>query len=293
MKKLFTKEIKIAITVIVCVIIIFAGIQFLKGINIMKPANHYIITFENVDELMVSSPVTVNGYKVGVVHDMQYDYAGNNKVLVMINLDKDLRIPRDSKITLAKGLLGGAAVVIDINPYVSEYYKSGETIEGTNGADMMSEIAGLMPEVSAVLAKVDSILSGVNTIVNDPALLAAVQRLDNITANLQSTTGELDKVMQKDLPGIVSNVNNITCNIDSLTHTLNALPIETTIGSINELIANLQTATDNLNRTDNTAGLLLNDPQLYEQLNTAVASLDSLLNDIRLNPKRYINIKVF
>lgn len=292
MKKFWTKEIKIALTVILCLIIIFAGIQFLKGINVMKPANHYTITFANVDELMVSSPVTVNGYKVGVVHDMQYDHT-NNKVLVMINIDKDMRIPRDSKITLSKGLMGGATVVIDINPYVSEYYTRGEVIEGINGADMMGELAGMMPELSKIVAKVDSILSGVNVVVSDPALLAAVQRLDGITANLQSTSKELDNVMHNDLPGIVKNVNTITNNIDTLTRTLNALPIETTIGSINELVANLKAATSQLNETDNTAGLLLNDSQLYEQLNTAVTSLDSLLNDIRTNPKRYINIKVF
>lgn len=292
MKKFWTKEIKIALTVILCLIIIFAGIQFLKGINVMKPTNHYTITFANVDELMVSSPVTVNGYKVGVVHDMQYDHT-NNKVLVMINIDKDMRIPRDSKITLSKGLMGGATVVIDINPYVSEYYTRGEVIEGINGADMMGELAGMMPGLSTIVAKVDSILSGVNAVVSDPALLAAVQRLDGITANLQSTSKELDNVMHNDLPGIVKNVNTITNNIDTLTHTLNALPIETTIGSINELVANLKAATSQLNETDNTAGLLLNDSQLYEQLNTAVTSLDSLLNDIRTNPKRYINIKVF
>ena len=292
MKKFWTKEIKIALTVILCLIIIFAGIQFLKGINVMKPANHYTITFANVDELMVSSPVTVNGYKVGVVHDMQYDHT-NNKVLVMINIDKDMRIPRDSKITLSKGLMGGATVVIDINPYVSEYYTRGEVIEGIIGTDMMGELSGMMPELSTIVAKVDSILSGVNVVVSDPALLAAVQRLDGITANLQSSSKELDNVMHNDLPGIVKNVNTITNNIDTLTRTLNALPIETTIGSINELVANLKAATSQLNETDNTAGLLLNDSQLYEQLNTAVTSLDSLLNDIRTNPKRYINIKVF
>lgn len=292
MKKFWTKEIKIALTVILCMIIIFAGIQFLKGINVMKPANHYTITFDNVDELMVSSPVTVNGYKVGVVHDMQYDHE-NNLVLVMINIDKDMRIPRDSKITLSRGLMGGATVVIDINPYVSDYYSRGEVIQGINGADMMGEIAGMMPELTSIVAKVDSILTSVNVIVSDPALLAAVQRLDGITANLKSTTDGLDKVMKNDLPGIVNNINTITNNIDTLTTTLNALPIESTIGSINELAANLKAATGNLNETDNTAGLLLNDRELYEQLNSAVASLDSLLNDIRINPKRYINIKVF
>ena len=293
MKKIWTREIKIGLSAIVCLIIIFAGIQFLKGINVVQPTNFYTITFKNVDELMVSSPVTVNGYKVGVVHDIKYDYTNNDRVLVMVNLDKELRIARDSKISLVKGLMGGATVVIDNNPYVSEFYQSGDTIEGIAGNDLMGNIAGMMPEVEILIGKLDSILSGVQTLVNDPALLNSVQRLDGITANLEGTTGQLNNMMRNDVPAIMNNVTSITNNVDTLTAMLNRLPIENTINDINQLVANIEEASAGLNTTDNTAGLILNDTQLYDKLNEAVTSLDSLLVDIRLNPKRYINIKVF
>ena len=88
MKKFWTKEVKIGLTAIICIVLMFIVIQFLKGIDVTKPANYYTIAFDNVSDVMVSSPVTVNGYKVGVVHDMQYDYESNKQVLVMINLDK-------------------------------------------------------------------------------------------------------------------------------------------------------------------------------------------------------------
>ena len=293
MKKIWTREIKIGLSAIVCLIIIFAGIQFLKGINVVQPTNFYTITFKNVDELMVSSPVTVNGYKVGVVHDIKYDYTNNDRVLVMVNLDKELRIARDSKISLVKGLMGGATVVIDNNPYVSEFYQSGDTIEGMAGNDLMGNIAGMMPEVEILIGKLDSILSGVQTLVNDPALLNSVQRLDGITANLEGTTEQLNNMMRNDVPAIMNNVTSITNNVDTLTAMLNRLPIENTINDINQLVANIEEASAGLNTTDNTAGLILNDTQLYDKLNEAVTSLDSLLVDIRLNPKRYINIKVF
>ena len=293
MKKIWTREIKIGLSAIVCLIIIFAGIQFLKGINVVQPTNFYTITFKNVDELMVSSPVTVNGYKVGVVHDIKYDYTNNDRVLVMVNLDKELRIARDSKISLVKGLMGGATVVIDNNPYVSEFYQSGDTIEGIAGNDLMGNIAGMMPEVEILIGKLDSILSGVQTLVNDPALLNSVQRLDGITANLEGTTGQLNNMMRNDVPAIMNNVTSITNNVDTLTAMLNRLPIENTINDINQLVANIEEASAGLNTTDNTAGLILNDTQLYDKLKEAVTSLDSLLVDIRLNPKRYINIKVF
>lgn len=292
MKKFWTKEVKIGLSAIICLVAMFVVIQFMKGINVMKPANHYTVTFENVSDLIVSSPVTVSGYKVGVVHDMKMNYE-TKKVEVMINLDKEMRIPRDSKITLAKTLMGNGSLVIDANPYVSEYYEPGDVIEGSNGNDLMAGLANMMPQLQSIVGKVDSIMTGVQAITNDPAFKISIERLDGITANLQNTTSELDKVMRNDLPVLLGNVNSICNNVDSLTTTLNTLPIDATFEQINTLMSNIQDATAQLNKTDNTAGKLLNDEQLYNRLNQAVFSLDSLLIDIRQNPKRYINIKVF
>jgi phospholipid/cholesterol/gamma-HCH transport system substrate-binding protein len=211
----------------------------------------------------------------------------------MINLDKELRIPRDSKFSISKTIMGNASINIDLNPYVSEYYESGDVIEGSAGSDLMGSLGGMMPQITAIISKVDSVLGGLNTIVNDPALLASIQRLDGITADLQSMTKELDKTMKNDLPKIVDNVTTITNNVDTLTTTLNTLPIEATLSQVTTLLNNVEQATAQLNKTDNTAGLLLNDQELYNRLNNTVTSLDSLLNDIRQNPKKYINVKVF
>ena len=292
MKKFFTKEVKIGISAVVCLVLMFVVIQFLKGIDVTKPANYYTIKFDNVSDVMVSTPVNVNGYKVGVVHEMQYDYESNG-ALVMINLDKELRIPRDSKISISKTIMGNASINIDLNPYVSEYYESGDVIEGSAGSDLMSSIGGMVPQINAIVQKVDSVLGGLNTIVNDPALIAAIQNLDDITANLNTMTSELEKTIQNDLPQIVENVTTITNNVDTLTSTLNTLPIEATLAQVTTLLGNIEQATAQLNKTDNTAGLLLNDQELYNRLNSTVTSLDSLLNDIRQNPKKYINVKVF
>ena len=292
MKKFFTKEVKIGISAVVCLVLMFVVIQFLKGIDVTKPANYYTIKFDNVSDVMVSTPVNVNGYKVGVVHEMQYDYESNG-ALVMINLDKELRIPRDSKISISKTIMGNASINIDLNPYVSEYYESGDVIEGSAGSDLMSSIGGMVPQINAIVQKVDSVLGGLNNIVNDPALIAAIQNLDDITANLNTMTSELEKTIQNDLPQIVENVTTITNNVDTLTSTLNTLPIEATLAQVTTLLGNIEQATAQLNKTDNTAGLLLNDQELYNRLNSTVTSLDSLLNDIRQNPKKYINVKVF
>lgn len=293
MKKFLSKELKIALSVIISAIILYAGIQFLKGVNVMKPANHYYVTLNNVQDLMLSSPVTVDGFKVGLVYEMYYDYESNGKVKVMLNLDKELKIPQGSKVKLTRSIMGSATIVIEMNPYVSEYYKPGDTIEGEVEGDMLSGISAMLPKIEALMPKLDSILVGVQTIVNDPALISSVKRLDGITANLQETTSTLSKVMKNDVPQIINNVNSITCNVDSFTATLNKLPLESTLASANKLVGNLEKTTQQLNSTDNTLGLLLNDRYFYDRITGTIVSLDSLLIDIRTNPKRYINIKVF
>lgn len=293
MKKFFTKEVKIALSVILSLVVLYVGIQFLKGINVTKPANHYYVTFNNVQDLMVSSPVTVEGFKVGLVHEMQYDYENNGQVRVMLNLDKQLRIPKGSKIILTKSLLGNATIVIEMNPYVSEYYTSGDVIEGMVASDMLSNVSAMIPQIEALIPKLDSILVGVQTLVNDPALSTSISRLDNITADLAASSQSLSRVIRYDVPTVLSTANTVLCRVDTFATTLNNLPLQNTISSVNNIAGNLELTTARLNATDNTLGLLLNDHYLYDRLTGTVSSLDSLLIDIRLRPKRYVHFSVF
>lgn len=293
MKKFFTKEVKIALSVLISLVLLYVGIQFLKGVNVLKPANHYYVTFDNVQDLMLSSPVTVDGFKVGLVHEMEYNYQPDGKVRVMLNLDKQLRIPQGSKITLSKSLLGNATVVIELNPYVSEYYHPGDEIEGIVETDMLSNVSAMIPQVEAMLPKLDSILTGVQAIVNDPALTASIQRLDGITADLKLSTQSLSTTMRKDVPTLLANVNSIACRIDTFAYTLNTLPLQSTMTSVNSLADNLALTSRQLNSTDNTLGLLLNDRCFYDRITGTVGSLDSLLIDLRMNPKRYVHFSVF
>ena len=280
-------------SVILSLVVLYVGIQFLKGINVTKPANHYYVTFNNVQDLMVSSPVTVEGFKVGLVHEMQYDYENNGQVRVMLNLDKQLRIPKGSKIILTKSLLGNATIVIEMNPYVSEYYTSGDVIEGMVASDMLSNVSAMIPQIEALIPKLDSILVGVQTLVNDPALSTSISRLDNITADLAASSQSLSRVMRYDVPTVLSTANTVLCRVDTFATTLNNLPLQNTISSVNNIAGNLELTTARLNATDNTLGLLLNDHYLYDRLTGTVSSLDSLLIDIRLRPKRYVHFSVF
>ena len=294
MKKWFGKEIKIALSVLASILILYVGINYLKGINVMKPANYYYVQFTNVAGLAQSAPVMIDGYKVGLVQEILYDYDTNGSIKVLLNLDKKLKIPVDSKAFLETDMLGTASIVIKLNPHVSEYYEHGAVLKGEVNAGLMQNIQGeLLPQVALLMPKLDSILTGLQALVNDPALSASVKRIDHITSNLENSSVQLSQLMKNDLPVILDNVEGITAQVNNFSDTLNSLPLQSTMKSVQETSYNLEQLTNRLNSPDNTMGLLLNDRKLYDKANGVLGSVDSLMIDLRLHPKRYVHFSLF
>ena len=294
MKKWFGKEAKIALSVLISILILYVRINYLKGINVRQPSNYYYVQFPSVGGLAQSAPVMIDGYKVGLVQEIVYDYDTNQTIKVLLNLDKKLKIPVDSRVYLETDMLGTSSVVIDLNPHVSEYYEHGALLQGEVKSGLMQSLQSeLLPQVVVLLPKLDSILSGLQTLVNDPALVSSVKRLDRITANLERSSVQLSGMMQNDVPVILDNVQGITAQINQFSDTLNALPLQSTMASVQKTSYNLQQITSRLTSPDNSLGLLLNDRGLYDRANGVLGSVDSLMIDLRLNPKRYVHFSLF
>lgn len=306
MKSFFTKNVIIALTVIISLCLLYWGIEFLKGINLFKPANYYEVRFEKVEGLNVASPVMLNGFQVGQVAEINYDYK-TNEVVVEISLDKELQVPMGSTITLVNSLMGAGSLQLTLSQNTA-YYKVGDVIPSQRQPGLMNTVSeDMMPQVVDILPKVDSIMGNVNALTADPALLTSVARLDGITAQLAQSSIELNQLMRQlngQVPGIMTNVNQFTGKLNTMGSDLNDmtahyknLPIDSTLNSLNQTVDNLRQLTGELNTQINSKnsslGLLLNDRQLYDNANHSLASLDSLLRDVKRNPKRYINIKVF
>lgn len=298
MKKIFRKEVIIGLIVILAMAILIFGIDFLKGINVFKAANYYYVSFNNVAGLAKSAPVTVNGFKVGQVREIEYEYDNPGHVLVELALDRNLRVPSGSKAVLASDLLGTATIQLDMAAN-SDYHKVGDYLIGVVPEGMMDKVSTeLLPSLNNIFPKVDSILSSINALVGSPELVASVKRLDQITTNIENTTRQLNSLMAT-LPPITSNIKNITDNFNEasgnltdVTTSLKDVPIDSITNNLNSLIANLQELSDQLNSPESTIGKLTHDPELYNNINATVSSLDSLFIDIKKNPKRYINIKL-
>jgi len=294
MKMSFSKEAKIGIVTIISLILLYAGINYLKGINLFKPANHYYVIFSNVKDLTISTPVYVEGFKVGLVRNIGYDYENPGNITVEISLDKEMRINKDSYVVLGNSLLGGAELNLHLNTYISEYEKVGAVLEGRIGEDMMQSIQeDLLPGVSGLLPKIDSILVGLQAIVTHPALSQSLDHIERTTGNLEVSTRQLNLLLSKDMPVIVENLKTMTGNFSEVSANLKDLDLAYTVNTINATLSNLKLTTDKLNSSENSLGLLMNDRLLYDNLNSTTENASRLLLDLRENPKRYVHFSIF
>lgn len=294
MKTVFTKEAKIGLVSIVSLALLYLGINYLKGVNLFKPVNHYYVAFSNVKGVTVSSPVFVEGFKVGLVREISYDYDTTGKISVLVSLEDKMRINKGSYITVVNSFLGGAELHIHLNTFVDDYFHSGDTIEGRMETDMMTSVQeNLLPGIEQMMPKLDSILGGLQTLVNHPALTQSLAHVEQTTASLEHSSRRLDQLLAKDVPVIVENLKGITANFESVSGQLKELDLVGTMRTVNATLANLKLTTDKLNSADNSLGLLLNDRQLYDNLNGTMENASLLLLDLREHPKRYVHFSLF
>lgn len=297
MKKVFSKEVKIGIGFVVALFLLYTGINFLKGINIFKPANSYTVIFDDVTGLTLSTPVILNGYQVGLVYSMELDQDKNDKVAVVLNLDKGVKITKGSKVKLDVSLMGSATVIIDKNPETEELYTSSDRIPGIRQLGMMESMSQtVLPQVGNLIPKIDSILLGVQLLVTNPALTQSLENVTVITSELTAASKQLNQmmaVMNRDIPKLSTNMTAVSSDLAQVSGKFKTMDFEKSYQSIDSTLQNIQALTNKLNSKDNSVGLLMNDRQLYDSLVSTMGNASLLLKDVKDNPSKYINVKVF
>ena len=291
--KYIKKEVKIGIASIIALGVVVYGINYLKGIRMFKPSSYFYFKYEDVNALAKSSPVFADGFRVGIVSDISYDYNQRGNVVVEVELDKDMRIPKGSTGELVTEMMGGVRMNILLANNPRESYSVGDTIPGTLNNGIMAGAAELMPQIEKMLPKLDSILISLNTILSNPDIPATLKSVRNSTANLEAASGQMRKLMNKDIPQLTGKLNTISDNFVVISSNLKEIDYAATFNKIDSTIHNVQLITQKLNSKDNSVGLLLNDPALYNNLNTTSANAASLLEDLKANPKRYVHFSIF
>ena len=291
--KYITKEVKIGIAGIAALCILVYGINYLKGIHMFKPSSYFYVKFENINGLTISSPVFADGYRVGIVRELYYDYEKPGNVVAEIDIDPELRIPKGSTAELTADMLGGIKMSLLLANNPRERHEVGDTIPGMLNNGIMGKAADMVPQVEKMLPKLDSILGSLNKLLADPALPATLNNVRDLTASMAVSSRELEKLMKNDIPQLTGKLNTIGDNFALISNNLKEVDYAASMQKVDSTLANVKALTDRLSQKDNTIGLLLNDPTLYNNLSATSANAASLLEDLKAHPKRYVHFSLF
>lgn len=297
MKKYFTKEVRIAIVVLISIVILFAGMSFLKGMLIFSDDNTYRIKLNDLAGLTTSTPVYANGYKVGVVKEIEFDFDHmENGIMVYVGIDKRLRIPSNAKAEIESDLMGNMKLNIVMKQDGQGFIEPNGIIPGGINDGTMGELKDMVPTIQAMLPKLDSILASVNTLLTDPSIAAMLHNAEGVSANLKTSTAQLNTLMTQlnnQIPGLMTKADRTLANTETLTGNLAKVDVAGTMASINTTLENCKSLTEKLNSDNGTLGKFLNDPSMYDNMNATMRDADSLVNDLKAHPKRYVHFSVF
>ncbi len=310
-----SKYTKLGFLVILCLLILVWGINYLKGIDLLKKSDDYYVVYEKVDGLLESSTVTINGYQVGQVTDIRFmnDYSG--RLLVTMSLTGDFKIAKGSTAKIiSSDIMGTKSIRLEI-VHSGEYYAAEDTIPGSVEGDLKElvsmQVLPLKHKAEELIASMDSALAIVTAVFNQQTqrnLTESFENLNRTIMNIESTSAELNKIMSSGkINSIVSNLDIVTGtfsknstqistiikNLSSISDSLSKLDISPVFEQISSSVAGIDTIIQKLNSKESTAGLLMNDTVLYDNLSNLTGSLDFLLKDVRNNPKRYVHFTAF
>lgn len=301
----FTKEIKVGFLAVLGIMMSVFSYNYLKGINLFDKNRKFIVKYEKVDGLSVSNPVTMNGFKIGKVQKINFNSKNTRELLVDIIIDNDVIFPKTSLAELYEtGLIGGKAIAI-IPDYKNDSTTAidGDYLKGVIKPGLTELVNQILPQVQlqieAVMKNAEIVLQNINTLFDDETkkeLKSSIEDFSNLTSSLSETSDEISKLIannSENLTNSLSDFRSASNNIKSITDSLSSDDIKSITINLNSLVNNLNSITTSLKNSEGTAGKLINDKSIYDNLENATNQLNRLIEDIKLNPNRYINFSVF
>lgn len=276
-----SREIKIGVLAILCCVILYFGLNFLKGINIFSSTSTYVGKYENVSGLTEQAPVYIKGYKVGLVDRIQYDFTQTPAFTVTVSIAKDIVLPQGTNMALvADGLLGGMAIEL-VMPEQSNYaqlYQRGDTLHTMVVPGLFENLEnGVLAQLDSVLTEATQLVATLNTELSEGSLYQTLQNVEHITKDLKVSGNDLRKLTHSQLPAIVAKVDTTMAGIAEVATNVRYADIVGLVDSLNVVIADVNQA---INSQEGTLGLLLNDKALYDNLNTALQDLDNVMLNV-------------
>lgn len=277
----YSREFKVGVLAIVCLGILYFGFNFLKGINIFSPTNVYVGTFDRINGLTAQAPVYIKGYQVGLVESIQYDFKQNPSFTVNVSIDKTIELPRGTQMALvADGLLGGGAIELQLPmmPNRAMPYQKGDTLPTLIVPGLVDNLqTGLLANLDSLLNQANILLASLNSEVEEGSLRNTLRNVERITNDLMVSSRDIRSLTHQQLPALMTKVDSTMVGLQEIVNDVNAANIQQTIGNVDNTINTLNAA---LQSQDGTLGLLLNDKELYDNLNGALKNLDNAVQNV-------------
>jgi len=308
---------KLGILIITSIAILIWGINFLKGIDFFKRNTSYVVVYDHIGGLLKSSAVMMNGYQVGQVNEIEFSDQNDGKLVVTFSLEGDFRIPKGTIARIVSSdLMGTKSIKLQI-AQSKDYYSEHDTIPGSIENDLKEQVSmQVLPiknKAEQLLASLDSAITVVTYVFNAEArknLSESFERINNTILNLEVTSNEFREILASERANIQSTIKNLNTistnladnsenistiigNFTSISDSIASINIKTMLQQMAATADGLNSIVAKLNMGEGSAGKLLNDEELYNNLNSLSASLDNLMKDIRQNPKRYVQFSAF
>ena len=288
----FSRELIVGLLGLAAMFVIYFLINFFKSIDIFDDTDNYRIEFTNIGELTNSAPVYINGCKVGNVSSIEHNFNESNIVYLTVSLNQGLRLPEGSYAQIHNKLMGGSTICIVMGNGKGTI-EPGSTLKGVLEAGAMGEVGNMVPQIEAMLPKVDSMLTSLNTIFANPAINNTLNNLETLTAQLNTTSAQLNRLVENDIPTALDKVIKIEDDLLKVSSQLGEVDYASIVATLEASLNNIQQITAALNEGNGTVGKLLNDTALYTKLNETCEAANALLEDLKENPKRYVHFSVF
>jgi phospholipid/cholesterol/gamma-HCH transport system substrate-binding protein len=304
-----SNETKVGALAVIAVTLLVLGYNMLKGKNLIERSDVIYARFPDVGALEISSPVKIKGFRIGNVYGISSSDDNVSEVIVAINVDQKVNIPVNS-LAVVNGSLTGITTLMIKPGNGTSYIKKGDTLNSEVSADLMAKInSSIDPVLVNIKQAVDSlklVLGNLNSVFdegNKANLKAVIANLKNTSANLNELLNSKDGALAKTLNNAETFTTNLNKNNESLNKTIenfkttsqkfSELELKETINGLTQTVNQLQTVLDKINKGDGSLGLLINDKKLYNNLENTVRSVNTLIDDLKMHPKRYVSISVF
>ena len=301
MKLKYAREIKVGILAVVCIFLLFFGFNYLKGVNIFSSIHSFHGVYTNIHGLELQAPVYIRGYKVGQVDNIDYDFTRDSSFTVDISIKRNINLPEGTRMALVSdGIMGGMAIelLLPATEVASRediaYLPTGATIPTTVVPGLLDGLQeAVIQPLSNTLASLDTLVGQLQAQLDNNHIESILSNADIAVADLQSSSKQLKQVMSHQVPSVITKLDTTMSDLQQVVTDVKAANIKATVARVDTALNNVNYLIADFRSPNGTVGMLLNDKGLYNHIDSAVVSVDSLLVDLKANPKRYVHFSLF